>query len=63
MTALNNSIRANSTKPNIDRTLQNCKCRLCRYRNETVSHLIGEYSKLAQKEYKNIHEWVGKVIH
>ena len=31
------------------------------YRDETVNH-IRECSKLAQKEYKNRHNWVGKVI-
>ena len=25
--------------------------------------IISEYSKLAQKEYETIHDWVGKVIH
>ena len=29
----------------------------------TVNFIIKEWSKLAQKEYKNRHDWVGKVIH
>ena len=45
------------------KTLLNCKCRLCSVRNETINHIISEYSKLAQKEYKTKHDWVGKVIH
>ena len=28
-----------------------------------INHIISECSKLAQKEYKNRHDWVGKVIH
>ena len=41
---------------------QNSKCRSCADRDETVNNIINECSKLAQKEYKNKHEWVGKVI-
>ena len=29
----------------------------------TINHIISECSKLAQKEYKTRHDWVGKVIH
>ena len=32
-------------------------------RDETINHIISECSKLAQKEYKTRHHWVGKVIH
>ena len=32
-------------------------------RDEMINHIISECSKLAQKEYKTRHEWVGKVIH
>ena len=31
--------------------------------DETINHIISECSKLAQKEYKARHDWVGKVIH
>ena len=31
--------------------------------NETINHIISECSKLAHKEYKTRHDWVGKVIH
>ena len=50
-------------KARIDKRQQNSKCRLCRDRDETINRIISEYSKLAQKEYKTIHDWVGKVIH
>ena len=32
-------------------------------RDETINPIISECSKLAQKEYKTRHDWVGKVIH
>ena len=28
-----------------------------------INHIICEYSKLAQKDYKTIYDWVGKVIY
>ena len=60
--AQNNAIRTNHIKARIDKTQQNSKCRLCGDRDETINH-IRECSKLAQKEYKTRHDWVGKVIH
>ena len=59
----NNAIRTNHIKARIDKTQQNSKCRLCGDRDETINHIISECSKLAQKEYKARHDWVGKVIH
>ena len=29
----------------------------------TIIHIISECSKLAQREHKRRHDWVGKVIH
>ena len=58
-----NAIRTNHIKARIDKTQQNSKCRLCGDRDETINHIISECSKLAQKEYKATHDWVGKVIH
>ena len=61
--AQENAIRTNHIKARIDKTQQNSKCRLCGDRVETISHIISECSKLAQKEYKARHDCVGKVIH
>ena len=36
---------------------------ICGDRDEAINHIISECSKLAQKEYKARHDWVGKVIH
>ena len=35
---------------------------LCSDKDET-NHIINEYIKLTQKEYKTRHDWMGKVIH
>ena len=32
-------------------------------RDEKINHIISEFSKLVQKEYKTRHDWEGKVIH
>ena len=60
--AQNNAIRTNHIKARIDKTQQNSKCRLCD-RDKTINHITSECSKLAQKEYKTRHDWIGKVIH
>ena len=50
-------------KVRIDKTQQNNKCRLCGGRDERINHIISQCSKLAQKDYKTKHNWVGEVIH
>ena len=42
---------------------QNSKYRLCGDGYETINHMIGECSKLAEKECKTRRNPVGKVIH
>ena len=61
--AQDNAVKTNHIKARINKTQQNSKCRLCGDRDETINHIISECSKLAQKEYKVRHDWVGKVIH
>ena len=61
--AKDSAIRTNHIKARIDNTQQNCKCRLCGDRDETINHIISECSKLAQREYKARHDSVGKLIH
>ena len=61
--AQNNAIRTNHIKAGIDNAQQNYKCRRCGDRDETINHIIREYSKLAQKEFKIRHDCVGKMTH
>ena len=58
--AQNKAIRNTHIKTRIHKTHQNSKCRLCSDRDETINHIISECSKLAKKEYKTRHDWVGK---
>ena len=61
--AQSNAIRTNQIIARIDKTQQNCKCRFCGIRNETITYIISVFSKLAQTEYKTRHGWVSKMIH
>ena len=61
--AQNNTIRTNHIKARIDKTQQSSKCRLCGDWDEMINHIISECNKLAQKKYKAIHDWFGKVIY
>ena len=56
------AIRTNSIRAYIDKSQEQGKCRMCGERDETVSHLVGERSKLAQREYKGTHDWVGRRV-
>ena len=58
----NNAIRTNHIEARIDKTQQNSRCRLCGDKDERIHHIISECCKLAQKEYKTRHDYVGKVI-
>ena len=61
--AQSNAIRTNHSKARIDKKQQNIKFKLCGDRDETINHNISECRKLAQKDYKTSHDWMGKVIH
>ena len=63
ITAQNNAKRTSNIKARTDMMQQSTRGRLCGDGGKTINHLISEKSKLAQKEYKTRHEWVGKVIH
>ena len=57
------SIRTNYIKYNIDKTAESSLCRMCGTRNETISHIVNAYGKLAQKEYKRRHDSVRRYVH
>ena len=56
-------MRTNHIKAIINKMQQNSRLRLCGEGDETINYIISVYNKLAQKEYKTRHCWVGKVIH
>ena len=62
--AQNNEIKMMSKQKMIIRKNdnKNSKFTLCGDREKTINDIISECSKIAQKEYKSRHNWVGKVI-
>ena len=50
-------------KARIDKMQQNSRFRVCNDTDKMINHIIRKCSKLAPKEYKTRHDWVGKVIH
>ena len=60
---LHSSTKQRHIEAIIDKTQQNSKCSPCGDRDETINHIIKKCSKLAQKEYKATHDWMGTVIH
>ena len=57
------SLRTNTIKANIDKTQEDSKCRMCKQKEQTVSHIVSECPKLAQREYKRRHDCVAKALH
>ena len=53
----------NYVKHKIDKTAQSPLCRMCHKKSETISHIVSECEKLAQKEYKRRHNNVAGVVH
>ena len=63
MAAQTQSLRTNTIKTNIDKTQEDPKCTICKQKEETVSHIVSECPKLAQREYKRRHDCVAKAFH
>ena len=63
LAAQEQAVRTNVIKAKIDNTQEQSKCRMCGEKDETVNHLISECSKMAQREYKRRHDWVGRRVH
>ena len=57
------AIRMNYVKHKIDKTAQSPLCRMCDKKSETISHIVSECEKLAQKEYKRRHDNVARIVH
>ena len=47
--AQDQAIRTNYIKATIDKSQNDSRCRMCRDKNETVSHIVSGCSKFAQK--------------
>ena len=63
MAAQEQAVRTNVIKAKIEKTQLESKCRRFGQADESVNHVLSECSKMAQKEYKRRHDWVGKKVH
>ena len=63
LAAQEQALRTNSIKHSIDKTSETSLCRLCRDCSETVRHIVSEYKKLAQREYRKRHDKVALWVH
>ena len=61
--AQDQATRTHYIQATIDKSQIDAKCRICRDKNETVSHIISGCSKLAQKEYKKRHDNKARAMH
>ena len=60
--AQDQAIRTNYIKTMVDKSQNDPKFRICKQNNETISHIVSSFSKLAQKEYKRRHDNVARGI-
>ena len=61
--AQDQALRTNYRKARIEKSSNDAKCRLCKIRDETISHLVSECPKIAQTEYKHRHDKVAAAVH
>ena len=56
------AIRTIYVKYHIDKSVDSPSCRMCGETGETISHIVSEFSKLAQREQKR-HDHVARMVH
>ena len=61
--AQNQSIRANVVKAKIVKSQVDSSSRVCRKVDGSIDQIVSGCSKLAQKEYKRMHDNLGKIVH
>ena len=61
--AQDQALRTNHRKAKIEKQEVSSLCRMCQNKDETVTHLVSECSKMAQREYKGRHDKVASAVH
>jgi hypothetical protein len=61
--AQDQALGTNYRKAKIEHSRESALCRMCKTRDETVTHIVSECSKLAQTEYKARHDKVAGAVH
>ena len=57
------ALGTNYRKVKTEHSRESAMCNMCRTRDKTVTHIISEYSKLAQTDYKAQHNTVTSAVH
>ena len=57
------AIRKNCVKYHIDKSVDSPSCRMCGETGKTISHIVSECSKLAQREYRRRHDNVARMVY
>ena len=57
------ALKTNYVKFYVDKAVESPLCRMCNEKGESVSHLVSECSKLAQRDYKRRHDNVARIIY
>jgi len=63
MAAQDQALQTNAVKVEIDKWESEAMCRMCKNREETVTHIMSECSKFAQLEYKKRNDKVTGAVH
>ena len=57
------ALRTNWIRKNIDGQEVSEKCRMCGKRDKSITYLIAECKKLAQREYRQRHDTIARIVH
>ena len=57
------ALRTNAIKAKVEKQNLSPLCRMCGEKDESMGHLVGECSKIAQAEYKHRHDNVARMFH
>ena len=63
MAAQTQSLRTNVIKTKFDKSQTDSVYRMCKTKEETISHIVSECTKLAMKEYKRRYDSVARALH
>ena len=57
------ALRTNYRKAKVEKQPVPPLCRMCQKKEETITHLLSECSKMAQSEYKERHDRIAAAVH
>ena len=61
--AQDQALRTNYRKAKVEKQPLSPLCRMCQKKEDTITHLLSECSKMAQSEYKGRHDRIAAAVH